>query len=168
MLPEHRFPALLEGLKRSQVERCLYHTTDDPPSLCVDHMCDRSKFPSEVLVELSALGLESSKKPDEVWQVRFSPDGRRLASCGTDEAVSIWDVGSLTRLHRLQGHGKHGIGNLSWAPDSRLLVSCGCDSVAKLWDTDVSDKPRVEGCHTPGELTSGVAEGRVLARAQHV
>jgi len=168
MLPEHRFPALLEGLKRSQVERCLYHTTDDPPSLCVDHMCDRSKFPSEVLVELSALGLESSKKPDEVWQVRFSPDGRRLASCGTDEAVSVWDVESLTRLHRLQGHGKHGIGNLSWAPDSRLLVSCGCDSVAKLWDTDVSDKPRVEGCHTPGELTSGVTEGRVLARAQHV
>jgi WD40 repeat protein len=142
MLPDNRLAVLLNEAKRSQVDKCLYHTIDDSPSLCVDHACDRSRFPSEVLVELSTVGLESPKKADEVWQVRFSPDGRRLASCGTDEAVTIWDVEHWVLLHRLHGHNKHGVGNVSWAPDSRLLVSCGFDHTAKLWNTDVSGNPQ--------------------------
>lgn len=144
MLPNHHLAVLLDEVKRSQVDRCLYHSTDEPPSLCAGHSCDRSRFPSEILVELSTSELETSREPHEVWQVRFSPDGRRLASCGTDEAVSIWDVEHLTLLRRLHGHNKKGVCNLEWAPDSRLLVSCGfSDHTAKLWDTDVSGDPRV-------------------------
>lgn len=141
MLPERRLAILLDDLKRSQVERCLYHTAAGSPSLCVDHSCDRSRFPSEVLIELPGPGLESSKKPDEVWQVRFSPDGKRLASCGTDETVSIWDIEHLGLMHQLRGHLKGEIGNLSWAPDSRLLVTCSFDRTARLWNTDVSGSP---------------------------
>jgi WD40 repeat protein len=137
MLPDHRLAALLHDVKRSQVDRCLYHTTEEPPSLYTDHSCDRSRFPSEVLVELCSPRIEASKRPEEIWQVCFSPDGRRLASCGTDEAVSVWDVEHLTLLHELRGH-PGGIGSVAWSPDSKLLVSCGKNHVAKVWHVDVS------------------------------
>lgn len=145
MLPERRLAVLLDDLKRSQAERCRYHTDDAPPSLCVDHSCDRSRFPSEVLVELSPPGLESSKKLDEVWQVRFSPDGKRLAACGADDAVNIWDVERLTFSHQLSEHQKPGIGNLAWSPDSKLLATCSLDHTAKLWNVESGECLRVIG-----------------------
>ncbi|KAL2146498.1 hypothetical protein VTI28DRAFT_3679 [Corynascus sepedonium] len=143
MLPERRLAVLLDDVKRSQVERCRYHTFDAPPSLCVDHCCERSRFPSEVLVELSHPGSDSNKKLDEIWQVRFSPDGKRLATCGTDEAVCIWDVERLALYHQLHGHPKAGIANLSWSPDSKFLVTCSPDHSAKLWNTDTGECLRV-------------------------
>jgi WD40 repeat protein len=97
-------------------------------------------------VELSPPGLESSKKLDEVWQVRFSPDGKRLAACGTDDAVNIWDVERLTFFHQLSEHQKPGIGNLAWSPDSKLLVTCSFDHTAKLWNVEVSRSSTVRVC----------------------
>ncbi|KAK4149228.1 vacuolar protein sorting-associated protein 1 [Chaetomidium leptoderma] len=168
MLPEHRLAVLLDDLKSSQVDRCLYHTADESPSLCTNHSCDRTRFPSEILVELPNLGTESSRKPDEVWQIRFSPDGRRLASCGTDEAVSIWDVEKFTLLHQLHGHQLHGnhgsgIGNLAWAPDSRLLVTCGFDHTANLWNTDTGERLRgISGFAEPVSSCVWAADGQTF------
>jgi WD40 repeat protein len=141
MLPERRLAVLLDELKGSQIDKCLYHTSNEPPTLYTDHTCDRSQFPSEVAAELSNLGVEASKQPEEVWQLRFSPDGRRLASCGTEKAVNIWDVENLKLIQELQGHPKGEIGDLAWSPDSKLLVTCGIDRYAKLWNTDVSTFP---------------------------
>lgn len=90
-------------------------------------------------MELVVPTLEPSK--NEVWQVAFSPDGKRLASCGTDEAVYIWDVEHLLLMKQLPGHTKTGIGNLAWGPDSKLLVTCSLEHTAKLWNTDVSSAP---------------------------
>ncbi|KAL2018354.1 hypothetical protein VTK56DRAFT_957 [Thermocarpiscus australiensis] len=147
MLPDHRLAVLLDSVKRSQIERCLYHTTNEPPSLYTDHSCDRSRFPTEVVMELSKPLAEPPKQPDEVWQLRFSPDGKRLASCGTDKAVKIWDVERFCLLHELQGHTRGskggGICNLAWSPDGKLLVSCGIDRYAKIWNVDTGECLRV-------------------------
>lgn len=138
MLPDHRLAVLLDDLKHSQIDKCLYHTSNETPSLYTSHSCDRSQFPSEVVVELSKPVLEPSKHPDEVWQLRFSPDGKRLASCGTEKAVNIWDVDNFSLVQELQGHTKGEIGDLAWSPDSKYLVTCGIDRYAKLWNADVS------------------------------
>ncbi|KAK3944121.1 vacuolar protein sorting-associated protein 1 [Diplogelasinospora grovesii] len=127
MLPERRLAVLLEQVKENQINNCLFHTAPESPSLYSDHMCDRSQFPSEAIAELD-------KHNGEVWQVAFSHDGTRLASCGADRAVLIWDVSSFELLHKLD-HGNGGCGNVAWSPDDTMLISCGTDHQAKIWNT---------------------------------
>src|SRR6266566_3032847 len=129
MLPEHRLAVLLQQVKEHQIGACLFHTDATAPSLYSDHYCDKNNFPTEVLHELD-------KHNGEVWQVQFSHDGTRLASCGGDRHVIVWDVPSFDVLFKLDGH-EGGVGNISWSPDDSLLVSCGRDRYAKIWDTQV-------------------------------
>ena len=135
MLPEHRLAVLLQQVKEWQIGHCLYHTTATSPSLYADHVCDRSQFPTEVIYELD-------KKAGEVWQVRFSHSGTRLASCGSDRAVYIWDVTTFDLLFKLDGH-EGGVGNIAWSPDDSMIVSCGRDRFARIWDANVGETARL-------------------------
>lgn len=129
MLPDHRLAALLQQVKENQVNECLFHTSAAQPSLYADHVCDRAHFPSDLLFELD-------NHAKEVWQVRFSHNGTRLASCGADPFILIFDVPSFEILYKLEGH-EGGVGNLAWSPDDSLIVSCGVDRFAKVWDVKV-------------------------------
>ncbi len=127
MLPEHRLAVLLEQVKDFQVAGCVYHTSATSPSLYVDHFCDKSNFPTQVLQELDS-------QSGEVWQIRFSHDGTRLASCGSGRYVVIWDVPGFSSPTKLDGHSE-GVGDFAWSPDDSTLLSCGRDRRARLWDT---------------------------------
>lgn len=129
MLPEHRLAVLLQQVKHRQIDSCKWHTDPRSPSLYSDHTCDSSHFPNQVLTELA--------QPNEVWQISFSHDGKRLASCGADESIYIWDMTTLTLAMKLDGRHKQGVGNISWSPDDTMLVSCGRDNCARLWDLSV-------------------------------
>lgn len=85
MIPEHRLASLLDQVKAKQISNCLYHNTSNSPSLYSDHMCDREQFP---LCTLDLL----SDHADEVYCVKFSHDGRRMASASKDKNVIIWEV----------------------------------------------------------------------------
>ncbi|KAK3365871.1 WD domain-containing protein [Lasiosphaeria ovina] len=137
MLPEHRLAVLLEQVKQSQISNCLYHTSSEPPSLYSDHLCDRTRFPSEVLVELV------NQDQQEVWQVRFSNNGSRLASCGMDQNVYIYAVPSFEVLHRIVAHEGSDVCNIAWSPDDKTLITCGKDRYAKIWNTETGDCMRV-------------------------
>ncbi|KZL82082.1 wd domain-containing protein, partial [Colletotrichum incanum] len=131
MLPENRLAVLLQQVKQSQIDSCVWHTTASSPSLYSDHYCERSHFPTEVALELTDL-------TGEVWQVVFSHDGQRLAACGDGEAVVIWDLPSFTVSHVLRPHAQ-GVGGLSWSPDDSMIVTCSQDKYARLWDTSTGD-----------------------------
>ncbi|EQK99534.1 WD domain-containing protein [Ophiocordyceps sinensis CO18] len=126
MLPEHRLAVLLEQLKQTQIDGCLYHTVASSPSLYSDHYCDRRNFPTEKALELNELG-------GEVWQVQFSNDGSKIAACGSRECVMIWDIKTFTVQTILAGH-ELGVGNLAWSPDDSLIVTCSQDKHARLWN----------------------------------
>ena len=130
MLPENRLANLLHQVKETQINHCLYHTNAEPPSLYSDHTCDRSRFPSDMMLQLG-------NHTGEVWQVLFSHDGGRMASCGSDRFVIIWDVPSFEVLHKLDGH-EGGVGNFAWSPDDTMIVTCGRDHYAKIWNTEAS------------------------------
>ncbi|KAK4072491.1 hypothetical protein Trihar35433_4555 [Trichoderma harzianum] len=129
MLPENRLAVLLDHVKQSQINTCLYHTAASSPSLYSDHLCDRRNFPSEFALELGDLG-------GEVWSVRFSHDGTRLAACGSREHVKIWDTQTFAVTHVLPNHGTEGVGDIAWSPDDSMIITCSFDKYARLWDTN--------------------------------
>lgn len=131
MLPESRLAVLLQQVKQSQIDTCLYHTAASSPSLYSDHSCSRDRFPTEVALELRLDG--------EAWIVQFSPDGTMLAACGSSEQVLIW--GKQFQFYRSLDAHEAGVGNIVWSPDSTLIVTCCQDKLARLWDARVSSYP---------------------------
>lgn len=128
MIREHRLAELFDQVKHAQINECLYHNTSLPPSLYSDHMCSRDDFPlrtSELLEEHS----------DEVWHVRFSPDGTKLASASKDKTAIIYEVPSFSILHKLTDHTKE-VTSLAWSPDSTMLITCSKDAKAKIWNVE--------------------------------
>ncbi|XP_039266898.2 notchless protein homolog 1-like [Styela clava] len=68
-----------------------------------------------------------------VNDVRFSPDGRIIASASFDKSIKIWDGKVGKYLASLRGHVGP-VYQISWSADSRLLVSGSGDSTLKVWD----------------------------------
>lgn len=131
MLPEHRLAVLMQRLRAYEAGSCFYHTSAELPSLYSDHYCHKDNFPTEVLHELD---LKVGGHAGEVWQIKFSNDGTRLASCGQDKHVIIWDTTTFEPEFRLDAH-EGGCGNITWSPDDKYLVTCGRDKTARIWDT---------------------------------
>ena len=129
MIPPRRLAVLLDQVKQNQIARCLYHNTTASPSLYADHRCDRIQFPLHVALELD-------QHQDEVWILRFSPDGSRLATGGRDRRIIVYDVPSFAVVHTLVDQPE-GIADLSWSPDSSKLLSCTYRNAAFLWDANV-------------------------------
>ena len=125
MIPEHRLATLLTQVKQSQISKCHYHNPTSPMSLFADHVCDKDQFPLQTIQELS--------QRDEVWYLEFSHDGTRLATCGQDSRVIIYDTATFQEVHVLTEHTKF-VAYLAWSPDDTKLVTCSNDKSAKLWD----------------------------------
>jgi len=67
--------------------------------------------------------------------VVFSPDGKSLASVGSDGAIKLWDVVSEIKPRVLKGHSSHGATSVAFSPDGKHMASGGYDKAARIWDT---------------------------------
>jgi WD40 repeat protein len=65
----------------------------------------------------------------------FSPDGKYLATSGSDFSIKIWDAELGTLCHALIGHTGM-VRSLSWGPSGNWLASAGADNVCRLWKFD--------------------------------
>lgn len=79
---------------------------------------------------------------DDVSSLRFSPDGKLLATARDDGAVNIWDTrtGRPAGTPIQAGTGQAAI--LEYTPDGRYLATAGSDGTVRLWDTATSKRWR--------------------------
>jgi WD40 repeat protein len=72
---------------------------------------------------------------DEMFDVAFSPDGKRLASCGADGAIAIFDrhESGTWRSTIIDDHADW-VNAIAWSPDGTKLVSASRDKTSKVFD----------------------------------
>lgn len=69
---------------------------------------------------------------DSVAAVAFSPDGKLIASAGSDRVVKIWDCATGKEVATLKGHTGP-VTAVAFSPDGKLIASAGGDRTVRLW-----------------------------------
>jgi WD40 repeat protein len=73
----------------------------------------------------------------------LTPDGKKMATGGTDGVIRLWDAESGEFLRALVGHASPVYG-LAWSPDGHTLASAGSyDRTARLWDAATGQTLRI-------------------------
>jgi RNA polymerase sigma factor (sigma-70 family) len=83
----------------------------------------------------SASGRELRRIPTGHHYVRalsFSPDGRLIASCGSDRIVHLWEASSGQERRRYEGH-RSWVESVDFVPDGLRLASASSDGTALVW-----------------------------------
>lgn len=98
-----------------------------------------------------------------VDDVVFSPDGARIASCGEDMTVRLWDTASGALLHTITGH-EGAVMGVDYAPDGRMVASCSEDKTVRLWDARSGEALQVLQGHNSAVWTVAFSlDNRMLA-----
>jgi WD40 repeat protein/serine/threonine protein kinase len=113
-----------------------------------------------------------------IYSISFSPDGKRLATAGTDKTVRIWDVKTQAEIRRLEDH-REIVWAVEYSPDGKTIASAGGGVITptgrveapetrdygiRFWDSTTGKLIRTLTGHTSRIMTiAHTPDGRILA-----
>lgn len=116
--------------------------------------------------------VDSSVTEPDWLPIRFSPDGRFIATSDIDHSVKLWNATTGARIITLNGHQAPVLA-LAFSPDSQTLASTSADYSVQLWNLQTYQRTRTLDADTTTQPTQGrpqnlghldfSADGRVLA-----
>lgn len=75
---------------------------------------------------------------DSVFSVAFSPDGTRLATCGADRSIRIFDVATWKEQVLIEDHADW-VMDVAWSHDGKRIASASRDKTSKVFDSTTGD-----------------------------
>jgi WD40 repeat protein len=73
-----------------------------------------------------------------VLDVRWSPDGTKLASIQENNQVQLWDINTGNLLMTFPGHTDY-IYTVEWHPSGRIIASASSDGTIRIWDVQTGE-----------------------------
>jgi WD40 repeat protein len=102
---------------------------------------------------------------NSVHALAFSPDGKQLATGGSDEQIYLINLADGKYVRTMSGHGSS-VTSLTFHPGGKLLVSGSKDRTIRLWDPTNGQPIKVLEGHTAWvESVTLMAHGTRLASA---
>jgi WD40 repeat protein len=82
---------------------------------------------------------------DQVWDVRFSPDGRHVAAATEKGPLVVWNLDRPAKPERvLRGHAGH-VATLAYSPDGERIATAGEDRTIRVWSSRGGDETVLRG-----------------------
>jgi WD40 repeat protein/energy-coupling factor transporter ATP-binding protein EcfA2 len=78
-----------------------------------------------------------TKHRSRVNDIKFSPDGKLLATASWDGTVRLWNYSKLNNQPiELKDHGKEWVWGIAFSPDSKKLFAACKDNQIRIWPTN--------------------------------
>jgi len=74
-----------------------------------------------------------------LWQLDFSPDGKRIVTNSLDHTAKIWDTNSGRELMTLSGHTGD-LNGVEYSPDGKAIATVSADRTGIIWDALTGEK----------------------------
>ena len=103
-----------------------------------DVQSGREIFTTSGHADVEAVG--APEPTGSIRQIKFSPDGSRLATAGNDGTARIWDADNGREIMTLTGHVTE-LNNLFFSYDGQRLATAGNDGTVKVWDLSQENLP---------------------------